>query len=177
MDFFFSKIFWGLIVIIFGLSIILNAVFKIDFPFFRVLISIVIIYFGIRLLMGSFGMSSTSKSESTSIFSETNHKIEQMDEVQREYSTVFGKQTIDLSDLSIDQEARVEFNAVFGSQYIILPRKGNYKLKASAVFGSAMLPNEHQVAFGDGTYNSEGEGPTLFIEGNVVFGQLRFIRN
>mgnify|MGYP000858950611 CR=1 FL=1 len=178
MDFLFSKLFWGTIVILIGLSIIINAVFKIDFPFFRVVISIIIIFFGLRMLLGSFGVSTKNLNQNEVVFSQASANPSEL-ELKNEYSVVFGNQTIDMRSVNLEEDKEIEFNAVFGKQIIMLPKDLNVRVKASAVFGNARLPDDRQVAFGDMTYQEKSaEGmPILYVEANVVFGQVRFIRS
>lgn len=49
-----SKLFWGALVIIAGILIILGGVFKINIPIFRTLFALFLIYIGVHMLMGSF---------------------------------------------------------------------------------------------------------------------------
>ena len=51
MDFIFGNIFWGLLIILLGLSIFLKG-FNLHIPLVRVFIAIIIIMFGIKLLFG-----------------------------------------------------------------------------------------------------------------------------
>ena len=57
MGFLSSGIFWGTIVVIFGISMLLKAVFHIDLPVFRILLGLIVIYFGLRLITGWHGCS------------------------------------------------------------------------------------------------------------------------
>ncbi len=178
MDFLFSKLFWGMLVILIGMSIIINAIFKIDFPLIRVIFSLIIIFFGVNLLFGSFGVKTKSKSEDAVVFSKSNSSPDEA-ALRKEYSVVFGEQIIDLRNLDLREDRDIEFNVVFGKQEVLLPRGLNTRVKANAVFGNARFPDDHQVAFGEMTYKekSDSTAPVLYIEGNVVFGQLRFIRS
>ncbi|MBP8704672.1 MAG: hypothetical protein KBI19_01620, partial [Candidatus Cloacimonas sp.] len=51
MDLIFGNIFWGLLIILLGLSIFLKG-FNLHIPLVRVFIAIIIIMFGIKLLFG-----------------------------------------------------------------------------------------------------------------------------
>ena len=167
-----------MIVILIGLSIIVNDVFKIDFPLFQVIFALIIIYFGVRLLFGSFGLNFSNKTEDSVVFSEASASPASID-LRKEYNVVFGSQDIDLRNLNLEADTELECNVVFGKQVIILPKSLNVRAKANAVFGNARFPDVHQVALGEMSYNekSSPSGPTLYIEGNVVFGQLSFIRS
>mgnify|MGYP003990967287 FL=1 len=52
MPFLFSGLFWGVMLVLFGASMILRAVFNLDIPIFRIIFALVIIYFGVKLLLG-----------------------------------------------------------------------------------------------------------------------------
>ena len=53
MRFLSSGIFWGFIIILFGIVILIKTVFHINIPFFRILIGILIILFGISFIVGA----------------------------------------------------------------------------------------------------------------------------
>jgi len=64
-----SAVFWGVLIIIFGLSIILKEVFHINFPFLRVIFGIFLIFWGIKVISGS---SWKNKNEDSAIFTSAN---------------------------------------------------------------------------------------------------------
>jgi len=170
-----SKLFWGALVIIAGILIILGGVFKINIPIFRTLFALFIIYIGVRMLMGSFGGSWKSRGDNADVFSSSQYRVTNAD-LGKEYNAVFGSQKIDLSGLTLDQDASIEFNAVFGSIEIRVPANLNLRVKGSAVFGSTQFPNGTQAVFGDQTFSTEqGSGPRLDVEANAVFGSVRFV--
>ena len=51
INIFFSTIFWGILLLIFGAIIIIRVFFKINFPFFKVLLGSLLIYFGLSILL------------------------------------------------------------------------------------------------------------------------------
>jgi len=170
----YSKIFWGVLIILFGASIIFNAVFKFNFPFFKVFIALIIIFFGFRMLFGSFGIhQKINKSEHSSIFSANKVKLESLDD-DVEFNSVFGSQEIDLSNLVVaNNSSEIELNAVFGSIKLILPKDVNVKLKANSAFGSVRLPDGEEVNFGDVRKTIDRDlnsDKMISIEVNAVFG-------
>jgi predicted membrane protein len=46
------SLFWGLVLILIGLSLIIKIVFNIDFPIFKILFAFLFIYIGIKVLVG-----------------------------------------------------------------------------------------------------------------------------
>lgn len=175
MDFLFSRLFWGGIIILFGLSIILNAVFKINIPLFKIIFALLIIYFGVNMLVGSFKGKKTSDS-GTDVFSSSTIRAD-ASSLNKEYSVVFGSQVIDLRDITDGADKTVELNTVFGSQKVYINENARVRVKASSVFGQVSMPDNNSVSFGDGTYTQQPENTlsagTLFLEANAVFGDIR----
>jgi predicted membrane protein len=179
MDFMFTKMFWGVLIMLLGLYVILNSVFKIQFPLFKVLLAFFLIFIGFRMLFSVFsGNSSTHKMEGHAIFSDSNQKIGELVNNSK-YETVFGSQKIDLRETMIPEtKSQISFSCVFGYQEVSLPKNANIRVKASAVFGSVNLPNGGKVSFGDYTYtNAKNElAPTLEIDADCVFGNITFLQ-
>ncbi len=172
MDILFSRVFWGVIVLLIGLSIILGAFFKINFPFFRVVISLILIYFGFQMLIGAFtNRGSWGSNDSVAVFSGAQHAPNNED-LRREYSAIFGSQIINLSQLRLNEDHNVEVNAIFGSAKIMVSKQQPFRIKGSAAFGSVKMPNGGETVFGDQNMsNTEGDAPgTLWIDANAVFG-------
>lgn len=172
MEFFFSKIFWGLMVVLFGVSILLNSIFKINIPIFKIALAGFFIFIGVRMLLDTFGVRSK-----TNFMGDQHVRIEQIE--NDKYDVVFGSQVIDLTQGSMsDNDAEIECNVVFGSAKILVPRHINLKLSSSAVFGSVRPPSGDETVFGSNEYvNGEGnlDGKTLRLEVNAVFGSATII--
>lgn len=169
MGFLTSGVFWGVILILLGLSVVLKALFHIDIPLFRITFALVIIYLGVRVLTGGFG---GIRSDHSVVFGENDMRPS---EGRQEYSVVFGQGALDLTGLPPLQTTRtIEFTTVFGSGRLILPRGVPVRIKATAAFGNARLPNGNNLAFGSQSYsNNWVDGrPGLEIETTVVFGEL-----
>ena len=169
-------LFWGLILIIIGLSIIFKVLF--DISIFRIVIAVVLILIAIKVLIGK-PVTHTDDRDNVFIFGERHYNI--MPEDKMEYSTVFGKTTYDFRELKTLDElhTRVEFNTIFGSTEILLPDSIPVKIKAEAVFGAAEMPNGNSVTFGSTKYSSEdimSDAQLLEIKANVVFGGLNIRR-
>jgi predicted membrane protein len=168
MNFLFGGFFWGGLLVLIGLSMILKTVFKIDIPVFRLVFAVIIIYWGIKLL---FGTSFTRKSETNVIFNDT--KIEQVVS-GKEYNVIFGRSSIDLRDIEmIEGKSKVKINVVFGHSEIYINPDMPMKIIISTVFAESKLPRGHVSFFGDHVYKSpafvEGED-YLKVELDVVFG-------
>ena len=179
MDFMFTKMFWGVLIMLLGLYVILNSVFKIQFPLFKVLLACFLIFIGFRMLFSIFsGNTNSNRSEGHAIFNDTQQKVATLADNSK-YETVFGSQKIDLQEATFaTTRSQISFSCVFGSQVIKLPKNANVRVKASAVFGSVNLPNGGKVSFGDYTYtNAKNElAPTLDIDADCVFGNITFVQ-
>ncbi len=53
MEFNMSAMFWGLLLIAFGITLILETILKIDIPFFKILFALALIYWGLSILLGT----------------------------------------------------------------------------------------------------------------------------
>lgn len=170
-----SKLFWGLLIILIGVSIIINHVFKVDFPVFKVIIALVIIYFGISLLIGSFNFSSATSGEFSNVFSGQNYQPDQIGENQ-EFNSIFGSSKIDLRQTNFTKDnIDLEVNAIFGSVKIYLPENARVSVKASSAFGSVKGPGHRQDGIGDQEF-SHGQdrvGPSIRVNASAAFGSIR----
>lgn len=157
MDFLFSGLFWGLLIIFFGLSIVIKTVFHIDLHLGRIFFAVILILWGISLLTGRHIFHGRTYRESgsvTTFFSEGRFGD---GPIQREYSVIFGKEVIDLRDWDPQRDPiNIEVNAIFGSAEILLPKGVTASVKGSAVFGAAQFPDGQTAAFGERSYRQGG---------------------
>lgn len=167
-----AGLFWGIILIVIGLSIIFRVLF--DISVFRVVIAVVFILIGIKMLIGR-PVIHTEEHENNVIFGEKDYKLHPVNGT--EYNTVFGKTVYDFREVRSLEElhTRVTFNTVFGNTDILLPEDIAVKIKTEAVFSAAKMPNGNTVAFGSTKYTSPNVADStllLDIEAHVVFGGL-----
>lgn len=173
MGFLSSGIFWGAVIVIFGISILLKAVLHIDIPVFRILVGLIIIYFGLKVITGWHGISSSN----AVVFS--NLDISAKENIKGDYSVVFGKSVIDLSGTDIkDNTVTARVDTVFGDTTIFVDRNMPLKVQAEAVFSGVKMPDGNEVSMGNLTYRSPSykEGTNcLKIKADTVFGSLKII--
>ncbi|MCC5916765.1 MAG: hypothetical protein JJU02_05495 [Cryomorphaceae bacterium] len=167
MEFLQSKFVWGIIVVLIGLSMILNDVFKINIPLFKIIIAVFFIYIGVRIMSGTFTPKGT---ETASVFGDSKVYIENVDELQKEYTIIFGSQTIDLSNVTLENDTdKIQFNVVFGSAKVIIGENHKIKVNFNNVLGNTSSPAPPS--------NTENmDSGKLLIEGNVVFGNVKIVR-
>jgi len=169
-----SSVFWGIILILIGLSLILKVAFNVDFPFFKFLFALFLIYLGIRIFVGKdFRLFSDANDEHTVIFSQrTITSIEN----GKEYNVIFGNGIFDLRNFqcSPDEKMTVKLNTVFGSSEVLINDSIPTEIEAHTVFAGCKMPDGNTTAFGEAKYINAGYSSStlLKIESNTVFGGL-----
>lgn len=170
MSFFSSAVFWGVVIILIGLSIILREVFDIHFPFLRVFFGILLIYWGVKVIAGGFNRSWNNN---TVVFNESNIDY---DNSRKEYNVVFGRSSIDLFKMPMPtRDERIEMNVVFGSGKLIINDSIPMRVEMNTVFGNIQAPDRNKAGFGSTHYSTaaykDGE-PCIRLEANAVFGNI-----
>ena len=165
----FSAGFWGIFLIILGVALIVKYVLNIDFPVGRVMISLLLIYIGVVLLFGR------------NHFQGHGHKVMFNDartdysEAQNKYECVFGKATLDLSDVKLENDKQIKVSCAFGEYIILLNPEMNYEIQSSSAFGSFTMPGNQNHSFGNATFhnkNFDSSIPKLIIKAEVAFGNM-----
>lgn len=174
MHFMTGSIFWGSILVLLGILMILKAVFHIQIPVFRTVLALFVIYWGVKLLIGrnhshipnNTVIMNESKFETGSNFAD--------------YNVILGNTVIDMrKDSLLTKDESKALNIVLGSATIYLNPKQRVNIQTSNVLGSATLPNRTSSFFGSSEYKINQPEPqgTLFLEANVVLGELIVISN
>jgi hypothetical protein len=167
MSFVFSGLFWGAIVVLIGLTIILNGVLGVRIPIIRIVFGLLLIYWGISLLLGL----SFRRASGATVFSETELKSS---EASGKQDVVFGKTTIDLTGIQLKPGVnRYEVNTFFGASIIRLNPATPAKVVVSSAFGGVRMPDGSNVAFGENMWRSptlKEDSAYLYIKVAVVFG-------
>jgi hypothetical protein len=178
MDLIFSKVFWGIFIILFGVLLLVNSFTTLHLPVTRIMISLFLVTLGISLLLSNQKKASftiSSGDEENTFFSDSKQRIDSMGK-NNEFNTFFSSQVLDLRNLKLDENKEIEVNVIFSSQKILINSTSNVRVVASSVFGSAKMDGYREVNFGDGEFKSSGftpEQPHLLIKANVVFGSVR----
>ncbi|HPS38079.1 MAG TPA: LiaF-related protein [Candidatus Cloacimonadota bacterium] len=163
MDILSGSLFWGILVILIGLSIILKG-FNINIPLVKSFIAIVIILFGIKILVGSH-----HKTRHTGISSSSTTGR------YTEFSNIFSSGNYDFSDLNPVTD-NVEVTVVFGSATVYLPADIEFDFDSNAVLGSVILPGTtHAGITSQESSLNTGAKRRIHVEANSIFGRLEFI--
>ncbi len=173
MGFLFSEVFWGVLLIIIGASVVIRAVFHVNIPIFSMIIAFILIYGGIRILIGGYGFANP---QNMTLFQDTTiHVTNPADN----YNTFFGKGVIDLTKVNLSNETkRINIHTIFGSSTILLNPETPVKIIVNSAFAEATIPDGNRIQFGTIVYQSknyQAEQNSLLIETNVVFGGLEVI--
>ena len=170
MNIIFRETYWGALIILAGILLIIRNVFKIDLPVMGIIFPIFIITLGISLLIGFRGPESHGKNI---LFSDGDFETINSDE---HYSVVFGKGSYDLRNLKpIDKDINVDINCAFGSAELLINPANPMKIKVSSAFGGGHLPNGNTVAFGERVYTTPAYrdgSPCVKVKANVAFGGI-----
>lgn len=170
MGFISTGVFWGVVIILFGLSILLREVFHVNIPFVKILFGLILIYWGVRMITGGFGKNRNSNS---SVLGDSEM---QYDSRHDDYDIVFGSGTVDLFKMETPVKNRkIEVSVVFGNGTVIINDSIPMKIEMNSVFGSSVIEDKRFNALGK-TYNTtsayvEGQ-PYVLLETNSVFGRL-----
>ena len=158
MNFFFGNVFWGILLVMLGTSLILKS-FNINLPLVKIFLAVIIIMFGVKLLIGTSNKSVKSERFRSRSFLRTNKS--------GEYNMIFSSGKIDLSDLKEDS-LDLEVTVVFGYAAVILPRHLKFDFEPTTVFGATLLPDRRQYASGD------EQSREIKIESNCIFGRIDY---
>lgn len=170
-----ATLFWGILFIIVGLSLVLKIIFHIDFSIFRVIVAFFLIYLGIRLYIGKdFSLFPDTDKDNQMVFSEKTIKTV---ESGKEYNVIFGGAKFDLHDMQIPDSStiHIKINTIFGGSQIVLNPDIPVHVNSSTVFAGTKMPDGNTSAFGSLNYESDTvkKGrPRLIIETATVFGGL-----
>ncbi len=161
MDIFFGNLFWGVLLILIGASIILKGL-NINFPIVKTFIAIIIILFGIKILIGTHSSKRNKNDRHHSVIYSSNAS---------EYTTIFSSNVTDLSDLD-DSAKDMDITVVFGSSLVRLPNNIDFDIEPTAVFGTVNLPARKNTSK---QHDANSPSRKVVIDATAVFGRLDFV--
>ncbi len=180
MGFLFSGLFWGIILIFLGVTVIINLIFHVHIPLFRIIFALLLIYLGFRVMLGgNWGGHSHCRSAGNAImFSDATIASDSGD---GEYSIIFGKGVVEAGSIfGADTRRRsLRINTVFGSTLVRIPRNIPIAIRASSAFGGITLPDGSTTAFGETIYRNGAcratadESAICTVNVSAVFGACR----
>lgn len=167
--------FWGWVVTLAGLLLLLDNLHVLRFPVWK-LLPLVLVALGIRLVQKAGGRTFPDRTiesrtaatlDETAIFGGWDRAISTNEFLGGEINALFGGFELDLSGCRIpDDEAVVTVFIAFGGGDIRIPRDWNVEVRAFAIFGGTDDKTHHPPLDGDVPPKK------LVIDGFVVFGGL-----
>jgi hypothetical protein len=176
--FVFRKIFWGLVFVSLGILLLLQNILGLDLPIWNIFWSVVVIAIGLSIIFGGSPRNQrywrdkvrSHFDDDSLVFDEGEVKADKEDT----NNVIFAKGRIDLSDIEFDKDLSKEINVIFSAGEIILPKDKQVKIKATSAFGTVRLPDGNSVSFGDIAYQTSEistDKPVLYLTLNCVFGE------
>lgn len=163
----------GILLILIGVSIVVNMVFGIHLPIFRTLIALFVIYIGLKMLFGErwFRMNwDDGGSENAAVFS--SRRFTYAGEATDGFNTAFGSSVINIEKAPQSNQT-LNVNTAFGNTIIRIRREVPVTLEVRSFLASGTLPDGTMAVIGKLSQNSgatSGEIPKLKLEINVAFG-------
>ncbi|MDD4663998.1 MAG: LiaF-related protein [Caldisericia bacterium] len=169
MNFFFKPFFWGYLLLGFGVLIILDQFIPNNIPYGTLFWAFLLIALGIQLLI------IPKDFRKCHIGTDYPRVKTKFTEDKREENILFGKSTLDYSNLSKEDKKRVlDVSVIFGQGTILINPQDPIQIKASSVFGNITLPDGRSVSFGDKVYETESfqtSSAQIHMKVDVVFGE------
>lgn len=142
MDFLTTKFFWGGVLILWGISMILEKVFRIHIPIIKTVFGIVLIIIGCHLLfekeakMSHYNYNYTIN-DSTAVY----------DGTQTNYNIVFNRSIIDLR-YSRPVNNEIQISVIGGSVDILTPNDRSYNFDIQNIMSETTLPDLKKAPMG-----------------------------
>jgi predicted membrane protein len=172
-------IFFGVLVVLAGISILLDAVFHIHLPLVRTAVALFFIFFGVRILTGAWGTRDFVRASEGSVLMGDTRFAPTATADKLKYDIIFGRGIVDLTGLPRPEKPiDVEVNTVFGSAQIAIDPSWPVAIDGSAAFGDVRLPDQQRAAFGAAHYQNEPTStqPLLRLKVNSVFSSAEVIQ-
>ena len=181
MGFLFSGVFWGIVLILLGASVIINMVFNVHVPLFRIILALVLIWLGLRIMFGGrwdFCRGNAGSRCNTAMFSGKTMFDRSGD---GEYGVIFGREVVEAGSIFSSEPGRMHLrvHTVFGNTLLLIPKNMPIMIQATSAFGEVQLPDGSTAAFGSSVYKNDAcrsaadASVIRKIDVNVVFGTCR----
>ncbi len=175
-----NSMFWGVLIILVGVAVLVKSVFGIHLPIFKILFGLALIYCGIQVLLGNFCLFNKCKTgkkdpDHEAVFSHSTFKYQEKNKDGFKYTTVFGSSVLDLTTLSELPIRPLEITVLFGKTKVLVRKNTPLLIESQTVFGQTELPENNVNSFGPLRYKNafaEEATETLKISSYTVFGAL-----
>lgn len=168
-----SFVFLGSFLVVIGLVIILNVIFKINIPVFRILIAFVFLFIGIKILLG----------KNVNVLGHNTAHVNTEINIQpgsHEYNIIFSKNIVDLRDTAFtdNKPARTHVNVVFGQCEIFLSKDIPFRITSNTAFASIKQPDGNTVVVGSIKNQSndlDESKPFIDLKIDAVFAEVSLV--
>lgn len=171
MKFLFTGIFFGTLLILWGISLIIETVFGISIPLVKVGFACLLIYAGLIMIKGMYEVHN----QKTIFYSQESVKADTHSK-QQSYKFVFGQGTIDLSDLDTSSAdiINVQIYTLFGKATVKLDPRVATTINATSIASSVSFPDKTIVSLGNYRYFSgdSAQKPKISVDATAVFSAL-----
>ncbi len=162
--------FYGVLLILLGILLLVRYLFKIKIPVFLISVAIIIVFVGV-----SFFINGTdTEAENNIVFSRD--KIISTVKPGSEYSFVFGSGTIDLTKTSHKNAGdKIRINSVFSNGVIKVNPQTPLIVRTHSLFAVTETPNNDLIILGNTNYqtnNFKKDADYIEVEAKVIFGKL-----
>jgi len=168
-----GAIFWGSILLLIGLTMIVNVIFKVDLPVARIVLAVVLIFIAVKLLFGRHIRVFNHESKQCNEYYYTGDNKK-----HQEYNAVFSKGHVDLRTVQLEsnEPTHVLIHNVFGSTDVLMSKDVPFRITSNTAFASVNIPNGNEVVVGTANYQSDSldtSKPYLDVKMDVVFGNVK----
>lgn len=172
-------VFFGVLVVLAGVSVLLGALFHIHFPLVRTAFALLLVFFGVRILVGAWGPRSAELASAGSAVMSDLHFAPTQAAPSFKYDVIFGRGVIDLTRLpKPERPMLVEVNAIFGSALVTIDPAWSIVVEGSSAFGEVRMPDQSMTAFGTARYRPRGQerdAALVQVRCNAVFGSCQIV--
>lgn len=171
-------IFFGVLVALAGISIILDAVFHVHLPLVRSAFALFLIFLGVRVLFGAWGTRGMVRSAEGAVLMSDTRFAPTTPADKLKYDIIFGRGVVDLTGLPRPEKPiDVEVNTIFGSAQVAIDPSWPVSIEGSSAFGEVRLPDRQRAAFGAAHYQNlpSGSAALLRLRVNSVFSSAEVI--
>ncbi len=170
------SMFWGLLLILIGLSLVIKVVFNIDFPVFKIVFAFFLIYMGIKIITGNFNFHNFKSGNNDVVFGEKTFKEPFVD--GQELNVVFSKGTVDLRNVMLSDSSplHLKLNTVFSGTEVLLDSTTPIRITTEGAFSGVTFPNGNTSSFGKNNFDAnspDSQKGYIDLSANVVFGGLQ----
>jgi hypothetical protein len=168
-SFIFTDLFWGMLLILLGISILVKVLLGCNIPIVRIFLALLLIYGGTSLIIGTL----PQYSEETILFQKADLKPQKLEST---YTIALSSARLDFSSIRLKEPQKVKVTTILGNTKIKLNKSIPTELYINTAFANAKLPDDNKVSI-SGSYAfkmpaDSTQKPLLKLEANVVLGNL-----